>query len=131
MIKVVEILDVNELVKYWPRLLNLAKSETSDINPEQLLQLYLSCLSNGALFAVRNDTGLCGVCGVKANGDYLLELKVIPNDKGTGVAKECIKVIKDWAVEHDFSSIQVSSSRLYWSAFRYFAQTFGFHRNIV
>ena len=134
MTKITQIKQRDELLKCWPRLYTLATKEyDSVLNPEHLLQLYLTCFSYGALFAVRNDTGLCGLVAVEADPNLTgtLLLRAIPNDYGTGRAKECMRVVKEWAIEHDYTYIKVSSKRLSGSRFHYFEKTLGFRRYSV
>ena len=131
MIKVIQITDLNDLLKYWPKLLALVKKESPQVVAEHFLQLLLTCYDNGAVFVVRNFGQFCGMCCVQAQPDYTLVLRGIPNDKGTGAAKACIEAVKSWGQEHEYETLEVSSERLNGSAFRYFEKSLGFRRKFV
>jgi len=131
MTKVTQVTEVNELIKYWPRLLSLVKKETPLVNAESYLQTLLTCLSNGAVFVVRGDRGLSGICCVEQQTATILSLRSIPNDKGTGIARECIAAIKDWGNDCGYDTLEVSTERLSGSSFRYFEKSLGFHRKFV
>jgi GNAT superfamily N-acetyltransferase len=131
MIKVSQVNEVNELIKYWPRLFSLVRKETPTVNSEGFLQLLLTCLTNGAIFVVKNDGGLCGVCCVEDQSNGSLTLQTIPNDRGTGVARACLDAVKTWGVHNGFNSIEVSTERMSGSSFRYFEKSLGFHRSLI
>ena len=131
MIKVTKVVDVNEIIKCWPRLYSLALKEVPTTNADQLLQLYLTCFQNGAVFLVRNDSGLCGVCCVEHQPNYTLALRCVPNDRGTGIAKACIAAAKDWGRKTEHDTLIVSTERLSGSSFKYFEKSLGFRRKFV
>lgn len=134
MTKITKVDSLDELLKYWPRLLTLAIKETDHkFNPEHLLQLYLKCFATGVVFAVRNDQGLCGLVAAEEDSQNTanLILRAIPNDFGTGLARACMEALKHWASTEAFDSIEVSSTRLSGSRFHYFEKTLGFRRNTM
>lgn len=131
MFRVIQLTSLQELVKLWPRLLKLAQTDCVGVDPTHFLQLALRCLQSGAVFIVRGDSGVMGSCLVEHGSDFILVLHSIPNDKGTGIAKACLAAVKLWAKQNLYEQIQVSTSKLSGSSYRYFEKTLGFRRNTV
>ena len=130
MTKLTQITDCFDIVKYWPRLITLSKAEKTPIEPDTYLQTLLACMKNGVVFAVRVDGSLAGVCCAEGT-DGILALRIIPCDKGTGVAKDCITALKTWGSANFYSTLQASTTRFSGSSFRYFEKTLGFRRYSV
>ena len=132
MIKVTQIEKVGEFIKYWQRLAAVMLKESPLSGKEQLLEILCVCYHLGALFAVRNDSGLCGVCAVEPNDNFSsLILRCIPNDKGTGVAKACIDAVKEWGHQNNYAQLEVTSDNFNGSSFRYFEKSLGFRRKFI
>lgn len=128
--KVKRVEDVDELIKLWPRLLVLAKKEASTLSTDQLLQLFLVCLRDGAVFVVRANTGLCGFACVERTGSVAV-LHCIPADDGQGLGKACLGAIRTWASNEQLDGIKATTTKLCGSSFRYFEKSLGFRRNSV
>jgi GNAT superfamily N-acetyltransferase len=129
MTKIEQIWDVNEIIAKWHRLWVLA--DTDEVgDSESVLQMYLHCLTNGAVFLVYGDKGLMGTCCLERCPKYV-NLLSLPRDNGAGMAKMCIETAKQWAKEEGYDEIRVVSTKLNGSSFRYFEKSLGFHRHSV
>ena len=126
-----DILDVDQLIKYWPRLLKVGRRDDPDVQPERLLQIYLDCLSNGVLFVIRTDSGIYGTCGAVHLSDGTLIIRAIPNDKGTGIAKQCVEHLYEWGHQNGCCIIEATTKHFNGSAFKYFTQCLGMNRKSV
>ena len=131
MIKIKQVEEVEELLKVWRRLWEVTKREAPRTTPEHFLQLVLTCYTTGAVFLVWESGSLRGLCCLEESLPSTLILRVIPNDKGTGVARECIKHIREWGRNLGYKLLEVSSENLNGSSFRYFEKTLGFRRRYV
>jgi len=99
-------------------------------SPEQLLQTYLTCLENGAVFVVKGDRGLIGSCCVEQVG-HCAVLRSLPKDNGIGLGKFCLEEVQKWARHNDLDIIQVSTENWNGSSFKYFEKSLGFRRHTV
>lgn len=127
--KVQQIDDVNEVIAKWPRLLTLMQSEAT-VQSETLLQMFLRCLTHGAVFFAYGDHGLMGACCVEDCGDHA-NLLSLPRDNGVGMATDCLARVDAWAVAHNMDEVRVTSTNLCGSSFRYFEKSLGFRRHAV
>jgi len=130
MIKTTTITNVDELLKLWPRLLSLTVKQNTPITTDQLLRLLLHSLEHGAVFIVRGDSGVIGLCCVECVKNSVV-LRMLPKDGGQRIGKECLQGVSDWAKSLGHKTIQVSTTNLCGSSFRYFEKTLGFHRHTV
>jgi GNAT superfamily N-acetyltransferase len=130
MTKIEQVEEMDELVKCWPRLFSIAYSEGLRIDADDFLRMFLRCMADGAVFFVRGDKGLCGACCVEDDND-VLKLRLVPKDKGTGVAKECMKAIREWARVNGYSGVEVTTNRFSGSSFWTLEKTLGFRRHSV
>jgi GNAT superfamily N-acetyltransferase len=129
MIKTEQVKDLPQLLKVWPRLLKLEAS--ANIQPEILLQLHLRCFQQGAIFLIRADNGIVGSALVEGRGHGIAILHSIPRDEGKGFGRAAVEAVKQWARENDFNDLQVSTTKLAGSSFRYFEKSLGFRRKSV
>lgn len=114
MTRIQQVDNVDEVVAKWTRLIAVEKPE----NSAELLQMFLRCLDQGALFFVYGDKGLMGTCGLVACGGYI-DLLTLPRDNGVGMAKECLRRVKEWAKERQVDEIRVTTNKSCGSSFRY------------
>lgn len=131
MYSVTQLNTLAEFEHLWPRLAKLTRADNHSIDIEQLLRLFFHCLTAGAVFVVRGDAGLLGSCLVEYGPGDILVLHSIPNDKGTGIAKTCLAAVRGWAKDRGVREIQVTSTKLSGSSFRYFEKSLGFKRRAV
>jgi hypothetical protein len=129
MITIEQVKDVNEIISKWRRLAMLTDNDLVN-NLEEVLQMYLHCLTNGAVFFVYGASGLMGTCCLECWPEFV-NLLSLPKDNGVGMAKKCIDVVKTWAKENGYSEVRVMSTKLNGSSFRYFEKSLGFRRHAI
>lgn len=125
MFNVTRVEDVNVLLKLWPRLITLAREDSVGMTTEKLLTLLLSCLSSGAVFTVRGDSGLIGFVCVDVLNEHNVALRSIPRERVPGIAKACLTAVKEWAKGEGFKRLFVTSTSFSGSSFKYFKHTLG------
>lgn len=123
--------DIDVLVKTWRRLVVLANGEGSAMSTKSLLEMFLECLDNGAVFLVRGDNGLVGFVCVEALTDSCVALRSVPRDKTPGLGKMCLEHVRTWAKANGFKRLFVSTSQFSGSNFRYFKHTLGMQQYSV
>ena len=128
--KITSVKSVDELIKIWPRLVKLAKQELPDVEPDNLLQLFLACLQRGVVVLARTDKGLVGFACLEIK-DGFGQLYCIPADEGVGLGKSCKEFLVAWAKEQNLDGIKATTNRLCGASFRYFEKSLGFRRNSV
>ena len=132
MLKVEQIEDVDEIIHKWPRLLTLAETECVIVTHEELLQIYLHSLSNGAVFAVYGDSGLMGACCVVIEPPYV-RLVSLPSSRGgtTPIDLACIEAVEQWCKQLGMVGIKAMTHKLNGSSLAYFGQRLGFRKESV
>lgn len=125
MFNLTQLSDVDQLVKLWPRLLSLAYADRPETTSKKLLPLLLACVSNGAVFLVRGDSGLVGFVCVDVLNEHNVALRSIPKERVPGMAKACLTAVKEWAKREGFRRILVTSYNFSGSNFKYFKHTLG------
>lgn len=130
LMKTEEITSTDKLLKVWPRLLKLVRLELPEIDPGVLLGHYLHCMSNGAVFVVHGYSGIVGTAHVEKMGNVGV-IHGLPKNESHGYACFCLMSIKEWAKVHDVDELQITSSKMNGSNFRYFEKSLNFHRKSV
>jgi hypothetical protein len=129
MTQVLQIKDVEDVIAKWPRILGIAQTE-ADVTSEDLLQMFLQCLSEGAVFFSYGDHGLMGFCCVVERPEYL-EILSLPRDNKVGMAHACLSKVYEVAKELGLSEVRITSTNMCGSAFKYFNHHLKFRRHAV
>ena len=127
MTRVEQLTSLSDLIKLWPRLCSLRRGGRTS---ENVLQLMLTCLQDGAVFLVYGDYGLVGSSCVTRTGDCVV-LHSLPRDGESQLGKACLHAIEEWAREHGMTQLTVTTDRWTGSSFKYFEKGLGFERRSV
>ena len=119
---------VDDVIKLWPRLNDLAHRERVDkrIDDAAILQMVLLCIQNGCVVVLRQGGSVVGFGCAELMDEGDLYLRCVPPDEGKGIARECVSAILKWASERGIAQIRCVTYRLNGSTHRYFQKTLGF-----
>lgn len=89
--------------------------------------ILLRCMKRGVVFTHYVDDVFSGLSALEITGLYTAYLHMLPKTYG----REFLESVKKWARGTDLKELQVSSTNMNGSGFRYFEKTLGFHRSAV
>jgi hypothetical protein len=118
-----KIRNVDELTHVWDDLLSTVPPNT---DKQEFLGRLLGCINDGIIFLAYDEEKLIGfACACPSNSDTAILLSL----PGGNVGIACLGAVMGWARSNNFNRINLSTTHLNGSNFRYLEKTLGFRRS--